>query len=224
MRSVILTTSSGYAPEIPKQFERNLRNVGFSGDVEFFDVSNDPIPLCTMRLFDYLAFLRKHPSQYDTVILSDLRDVVFQDNPEKIPHGELDCFLEWEGMTIGRCPFNRAWIEQGFGAAELQKIVDKPISCAGFTIGSQSGIDRYLDMILEVVQRTRQFFPGADQGIHNWLIHSGLLPCQLHKNEDGPVYTVGYQPGILVRNHRVINAQGLEPIVVHQWDRHVEKL
>jgi hypothetical protein len=221
MTAIILTTNSGYPRQVSEDFTTNLRKVGYDQEIRFFEVSNDPIPLCTMRLFDYLAFLRQNPGRYQTVILSDLRDVLFQDNPLKIPHGTLDCFLEWEEMTIAKCPFNSVWIKLGFGEEEFALIQNKPISCAGFTIGTQAWIENYLDMVIECVAVRKQLFAGADQGIHNWLIHTGNLPCNLHVNEDSPVYTVGYVPGIFVRNHVVYNRKGIAPIVVHQFDRHV---
>lgn len=204
MTTAILTANVGYPPDIAQRFIENLRQVGYQGHVQFFDFEPTDLPVGVHRLYEYRKFLRAHPDRFTTIILTDLRDVLFQSDPALIPHGELDCFLEWEGISIGQCPYNSSWIRTGFGENEFMLLKENPISCCGFIVGSQRGIDNYLEKVLSVIENTQQFSYGADQGVHNWLIHKKLIPHTLHANETGPVYTVGHVPGILVKNHRIL--------------------
>ena len=73
--------------------------------------------------------------------------------------------------------------------------------------------------------------PGADQGIHNYIVHylKPRRPDLLHfealqvPNDDSPIYTLGMvdPPRIEVTHDgfAVFNRKGVQPPVVHQIDR-----
>ena len=88
------------------------------------------------------------------MILSDIRDVVFQKDPRGIKHSELDCYLEDDSMTLGTCPENSSWIKGSYGEDELEKLKDKRITCSGVQVGTQEGIEYYLRSLIEEVVRT----------------------------------------------------------------------
>ena len=66
----------------------------------------------------------------------------------------------------------------------------------------------------------------GDQGVHNYLIRSGLLPqVTLHENRDGPVMTLGpMRMCDLQLDHHgsVLNNAGAIVPILHQYDRIAE--
>src|SRR5262245_52891134 len=64
-----------------------------------------------VRYLHYEAYLRRSPGRYERVILSDVRDVVFQGDPGAIePSARLLFFLESARYTIGNEPKNSRWM------------------------------------------------------------------------------------------------------------------
>jgi len=116
-----------------------------------------------------------------------------------------------------------------FGEEALQRIRDKGIVCSGVTIGSYRRIMDYLEvmgesLIRNALPRQSRIHSYADQGAHNFIIHSGMVKnCDLYTNEDGPVLTLAimseqnvlsaFKEGLLTNRSGVVN-------VVHQYDRH----
>jgi hypothetical protein len=57
-----------------------------------------------------------------------------------------------------------------------------------------------------------------DQGVHNFLVHTGRVPGRLVANTEGPVLTVGVMaPSDAVA---LLNDRAEELRVIHQYDRH----
>ncbi len=95
----------------------------------------------------------EHGERYDNVLLTDTRDVIFQKDPFDFSFGDtLCCFTELETMVIADTPSETArWIEQSFGKQELMELSQKPIICAGITIGSARRILEYLEIFMRTV-------------------------------------------------------------------------
>ena len=176
---------------------------------------------CLRYLLAYMH-LKKNYGKYGNVMLSDTRDVIFQKDPFDFYDGDLNYFLEREGVSIAESPVNAEWLAKGFGQEALSKLGRNPIICSGVTIGSSSGILGYLESFLDVIvsKDVPAHMRGMDQGIHNYLIHEKIVPGEMHKNSDGPVLTLGLEDDIMFRNGYIYNASGNTPNVVHQYDRH----
>jgi hypothetical protein len=149
-----------------------------------------------MRYVRYGELLRGCGTAYERILLCDVSDVVFQGHPfAAAPAGELLCFMEDPGWTIGKSKNTSLWVEQIFGREVLARLADRPISCSGTTIGSHRAILRYVDLLLShadvrVLVNLSQY-RGHDQGIHNYLLHTGALPeARLVPNAEH-VYTLG---------------------------------
>jgi len=227
MTCLILTAYTKYPDHAVNPFVRSLLKTGYNDDFKVIKWTHFPWnkwPIDTHRLHLFYQYLRNSKKKYDTVMISDMRDVEFQKDPRGIQHSELDCYLEDDSMTIGKCRFNGGWIRDFYGREQLEKLQDKPISCSGVMIGTQEGIEYYLRSIIDEATRTGNRKWGSHQGIHNYLIHNGKLKCRLVGNEHGDVYTVGYVNGILINKHVVYDRKGQIPFIVHQHDRHVTRL
>ncbi len=170
-------------------------------------------------------YLNSFEPAFHKILLTDVRDVVFQANPfaTDFPEADLWFTIEDSKWTIGKCPSNSSWMKTSFGDDALKILKDKSISCSGTTYGTAKGIRDYLDKMLELMYRYKVSAPGADQAVHNYILHHRLLPrIHFFENENSPVLTLGYRTGNMERNFRgrMTNRAGLVPAVLHQYDRH----
>lgn len=180
------------------------------------------------RYFFYLAYLHAHAARYDRVLLTDVRDVVFQADPFSWESGApLQFFLEHRGTTIGGHPGNALWMRNAYGEAALAQLARQRVSCSGVTFGSTEGMLRYLaamtDQIAAATPRISGF-DGYDQAVHNHLIHTNAFPdAELLENGRGPVLTMHGVPTAefrLAPDGRLLDDAGRLVPVLHQYDRH----
>lgn len=120
-------------------------------------------------------------SHFRNVGVTDARDVVFQQDPFSIvkdPHG-LYVFLD--AGTVQSQSYVNTWTDDcylkfsGFDqqAVEYDAVKLSPLSCAGFSIGSQAALQRYFrGMVYEMERCNRTQIFGPDQATHQWLIGS----------------------------------------------------
>jgi hypothetical protein len=180
--------------------------------------------LQALRYAHYLRYLQTHGADADFVMLTDLRDVVFQDDPFRNGVEGLELYLEEDHLRIGTDHFNTLWLRKLYGVSTVTALGGTPISCSGTVVGTADAIRRYLtEMVSEIVWRRRPL--GAlDQGVHNWLIAQGRLPhATLVPNGTGRVLTMGGMASYRTApDGMILNADGSVPAVVHQFDRHPE--
>jgi len=230
---IILTTAFNYDPSKVKAFWNSLQDSGFSGTVAVMandcgaarwleergaEILPDPKVKYPINSRRFMAYKERLRGVEEPCIISDIRDVVFQKNPEEhMPLQGVNVFQEYEGMTIGDCPYNSKWMRQIFG--EPCRWADKQIICAGVTSGILS---EYCTRLWEAIIACPNYV-GLDQAAHNHLVYGGGVPSWIHANEEGPVYTVGYLPRESVEvgdDGLVRNKAGEIPAIVHQYDRH----
>lgn len=184
----------------------------------------DPAPLREIthdRFRAYAAFLSAHGHRFDRVLFTDVRDVVFQGDPFALDTGPgLAAFAE--SGTIGADPCNAGWIRDVYGPAMLERLREKPILCAGTTLGSVEAALAYtIRMARELRERKGSGLWGRDQGMHNALLWTGELEARLLRNGAG-VYTLALVTPETIRFDRdgQVVVEGCVPAVLHQYDRH----
>lgn len=185
----------------------------------------DPIHIYNYRHFLYYDYLLKHGSSFRNVLITDVKDVVFQANPFDHPMADqLYVAMENPDMPIGRCPWTAPWIVAGYGPDVLERLKTEEMSCAGTTMGPAAVVMRYLELMLRQIARMRDAYACADQAAHNLLLHEGgLEPTQRLHNFEGPVLTVGTEPAYRSNDvGQLVNRDGSVIAVVHQYDRHPE--
>jgi len=178
------------------------------------------------RYLLYYLYLSEYGKNYSKIMLTDVRDVLFQRNPFDFDFDDcLCCFLEDKGKTISECWVHTEWIGQGFGDSALREIGDRMISCAGTTIGTRDYIMLYLEAMIAYLLKL-QYHPssGVDQGVHNYIIHKGLIKnVRFFENHYGPILTMmSVKENQLCFNNSgfLINEDGSVINVLHQYDRH----
>lgn len=212
----ILTVNQGYPEWVGQRFIQNLKETGSTAEVIWWSGFR-PEVICSERMYAWKSFVDTLPTD-EIIMLSDLRDVVFQANPDELYPEKLWVFLESDTHRIVDEDYNRSWILQGWGETGLERIGNRRISCAGVTIGKQPDMAKYLKRMCEHLNGL--LYSGADQGVHNWMIWNNEIDCKIWDN-DGPVYTVGLEPKLDVRYHKIYNRNGELPYIVHQYDRHL---
>ncbi len=184
--------------------------------------------ICTpmeARFLHYRRFLKLRP--YAWVLLTDVRDVLFQCDPsDGFPEWGMAASIETARYTIATEPHNELWVRQAYGSHVLAKIGAKPVSCVGVTHGDGVTIAHYLDLMTQEILRLSASTArrgGADTAIHNVLLWTDQLgTVQLLETLASPVATLNgiTQDDITLSSKgRLLNRDGSEPAVVHQYDR-----
>lgn len=179
--------------------------------------------LQSLRYAQYESYVRDRP-EFTQIMISDLRDVIFQRDPFAAPVDDLEVFLEEPEVNFAVEGFNRRWVQDLYGDAGVVQLGDRVVSCSGVTFGDRDGMLRYL---AEMSREVRTHLPPLgphDQAVHNWLLSTGALGSP-HRvaNGHGRVLTMGAQRDIeLAADGTVVNHDGSVPAVLHQYDRHVD--
>lgn len=248
----ILAASVGYDLDTVKPFFLSLRRSGYAGKICIFHrdlprqaqillarlgvelygflytpgPDGDPLTVTGGRFLLFRKFLSENPGAFGRIMLTDLRDVVFQADPfAALPEGELHVFLEDRRLSFGSEPYNDGWMAKAFGPETLRGLHGKPISCVGTSIGSEAGMRRYLDLLAEKMASIVPDFFGSDQAAHNLLLHEGSLPdARVHPNGCVVLTMGGMRPeDIRTDSQGRVLDDASEPIpVLHQYDRHPE--
>lgn len=171
--------------------------------------------LC-LRFKLYYDFIRSNPRICRKILLTDIRDVVFQQDPFIYPLNKgITVALEDRSKTIGTCPYNSQWVKELLGWIMHDSLSSKPISCAGVTIGDRESILVYLEKMNAFLRGQKN---NLDQAAHNAIVHLDLVPS-IHKFDNfyGPVLTMGYM------DQQDLSATRIDLIpILHQYDRHPE--
>lgn len=146
-------------------------------------------------------------------------------------------FQEENSPRIAECGWNAGWIRDCFGDAVLQLLSTKDISCSGLVMGKMRETLTYFRVMNDILSGTSNLttrFPacernGVDQGVHNVLLHMGLVPgLSLHNSRSLPGVVSHMQSDLYVTVDlhsippRVLNAAGLPVAIMHQFDRFAE--
>lgn len=177
------------------------------------------------RFLRYRRFLADHP--HERVLLSDVRDVLFQSDPfAALPATGLAVSIECSSYTIATEPHNAAWVERAYGSQMIQRIGTHHVSCVGVTHGDREAISNYLAQMTSEILRlspSRLGVGGADTAIHNVLIRTARLGA-VHELPTlaSPIATlngVDERQVHLTPEGKVMNRDGSQPSVLHQYDR-----
>lgn len=174
------------------------------------------------RFAAYDAWLTARPWVKE-VLLTDVRDVVFQGDPFAEPARGLEVFIESEGSTLADHSFDQKYLKALVGPAVTARIADKPCLCVGTVFGPAVEASRLCKAILLLAAIPRSEIGGifgADQAACNLAVHLGLIEADVRPNY-GRVATIGDRAQPVLRPDGLIaNPDGSVSPVMHQYDRH----
>jgi len=175
------------------------------------------------RFLYFEEFLTDNP-QYESVLIADARDVVFQRDPFGFEMGDrLYVFEEHPRMPLGKQRDNAGWIRNLYGTSVLDALAHNPVICVGLLLGTRSRVqDCIRAMTSEIITNYAGW--GTDQGVPNYLVRTGQLPgVEVVPHGAGPAMHVGIAPRDTIRTDergRVLNREGEVCNIIHQYDRH----
>lgn len=177
------------------------------------------------RFFYYHEFLSDRP--YARVMLTDIRDVIFQADPfSRLSMEGLAVSMESLHYTIATQSWNALWMRTAYGSKVMKQIGQNPVSCSGVTFGERDSIRRYLELMTEEIlalgfRAVMQV--GSDQGVHNFLLWTGKLAPVRHLHSlQSPVATLNEADILDLRfddSGRLLNQDCSPVAVIHQYDR-----
>lgn len=185
-------------------------------------------PVMSARFFIYRNLIEDIGRSYSHVVLSDVRDVIFQRDPGRWPsEASINFFLESPRATVANEPTNARWINHMYGHEALERIGTARVSCAGVLHATRAGITEYLrEMTHELARQTAAISGenGFDQGVHNFLLHDGKFPtAAVWENGEGLALNMqGLRPDEwrVTDDGTVCIPSGTVVPVIHQYDRH----
>ncbi len=168
-------------------------------------------------------FVNEHLGDYRRVMISDVRDVIFQGNPFEVEFRSPVCFA-LEDQIIGNCPSNSLWIRDVYGESVLAELKTTRISCAGTTLGDAEPMLAYLrSMWTEISTRNYTQWQVYDQGMHNYIVWMQRPEYGSVDPADRIFQTVGYtESGRIQISNDFILVDSYKAPVIHQWDRHTQ--
>lgn len=179
-------------------------------------------PLQTSRFYNYNDFLRRNRAKYKNVLVTDVRDVIFQADPfRKFSTTKVQCYEEDRDLSEDT-QFNLPWIHALFGDAAAGSFKDAKIVCSGTIMGGIDEMIEYIGQMEKLLLSAKDIgIGGSDQGLHNYLLRTKAHNADIVPNARGEVLTV-FEPNIgkyqmvdgLFRDH-----SGDVIPVIHQYDR-----
>ncbi len=251
VRRLVLGAAIGFDVAQVRVFVESLRASGYGGDVMMLigwpglrvgrylkSRGVDVIRVFQTRSFSrsvharryaiYLDYIKARAGHYDQVMMSDVRDVVFQANPfAGIDTPKCHFYLEAAPRTIGDDPTNLRWVRGCFTAAEADALAHHRISCSGITIGGTAEIIAYLEHMVAKISAMplriyRTIGHGYDQAIHNFLVYLDPAIDGVVEENNGHIATMALEPRELYSLDAAARIRGpdgrLYPIC-HQYDR-----
>ena len=185
-------------------------------------------PVHSARFFFYQNLVEAAGEAYSHIVLSDVRAVIFQSDPERWQsEAPLTFFLETPRPIVAAEPTNARWISRMYGQDTLARIGTARVTCSGVFHAARHGMLEYLrEMTQELASHagTIRGEIGFDQGVHNFLLHSGRFPtAAVWENGEGLVLNMhGLQPDEwrVSGEGTVSTPCGNVVPVIHQYDRH----
>ena len=183
----------------------------------------EPIHICNFRYFLYYDYLLKRGRNFRNVLITDVRDVMFQRDPFEAGLSDaVHVAMENPAIPIGRCPWTAPWVVAAYGDETLRQLETHAMSCSGTTMAPVALMMDYLRLMLSEIQRMRSGAAYLDQAAHNVVLHrKAMAAVRRLQNFDGPILTIGSEPNYQLNEaNELANTDGSVIALVHQYDRH----
>lgn len=190
-----------------------------------FENIHPSVTINNYRFILFLHFLKQSGTNYKNVMLTDVRDVIFQKQPFDGIDENLYLFLEDQSQTFKNSELNYTWLSDAAGKEFANSVLNEVVSCAGVVIGPTSLIINYLEYIKEKLSFKNKLEWGLDQGIHNsYAYHEKSEHVKLVSYNVPMVLTLGASNTYHLNKAGLLtNSDGLIYPIIHQYDR-IEEL
>jgi hypothetical protein len=179
------------------------------------------------RYFLYFRYLHKRKDCFSRVLLSDVRDVIFQSDPFRYATCQGLYYFMDPSVHLGDEPLNVRWIKNLFGEEYCQSRLGRRMFCSGTTLGDASSVVAYLQKMCLILIRVLPRAVGQigdDQAVHNYLLWEGQIPnAVICENGGNAVMTLKHaapESFVFDGNGKLLNLDGSPAPVLHQYDFH----
>ena len=240
---VVIVGNASYAT-VEKLVQKGVKIVAFGRDEAKHQFVYTPTgPIQTERFFYFWNFLKDRLDDYRYVIITDMKDVIFQTNPSKYleQYANLEDFSKTHLLVSSECllykdePWGRENLQQGFGPVVYNALCNNFIYNVGIIAGTPTyvkdlclaiytmSINRPIAIVEQAafnvilswtpLDDCTQYMDLAD----GWAAHLGTV-MDPDKIESFRPHLLEPEPH-LEKDHIVCNSSGDVICVVHQYDR-----
>jgi hypothetical protein len=245
--TLVLGAASGYGPRQVKAFVASLRAVHDGPAAILTDRPEALGPLLerfgvdclvaapprgyaphpgSARFLEWQRAIETLYPEGGAILLTDVRDVVFQADPFAPPPAGIEFVIEAEPRTLAEHGANLRWISALAGAGVARSVAGAPCVCSGTILGPREAMLRLIRQMMLLMAVPRSAVPasfGADQAAVNLIAHWGLVGGASVLPNHGRIATIGMtEPGRLTLDPAGVirGVDGVASAIVHQYDRH----
>lgn len=196
----------------------------------------EPWNICVDRFLVYSRFLEKN-LQYEKVILTDVKDVIFQYDPFDYEYNVRGITYSYEQIQYEHEPWAVNNFKLTFGDYEYERMKSNVIINAGVIGGSVQTVKELCDQIFQICLGKPPHIPGGggpDQAVLNYLLNQNVWrsvmnfpgnnwACQAGTMKD-PTKIEQFRDFLYVmepymENDIIKTCNGTPFAIVHQYDR-----
>lgn len=248
MKDLVISAIANYLPEKIKIYVESLNDSGFEGDkiMICYNLPQETIEYLSSkgwecygaelqghphmkRLIDMWWFLQNDEREWNRIITTDVRDIVWQTNPSNWLSNNLNS----EIIVASECiknedePWAHKNIHEGYGPIFWDLIKENVVANVGVIAGKYQSVKDLLQLVWLVSQAgdTRHF---TDQSALNLIINNSLLSNKIELNSDFALQvdtltkdTRFEKKTYSIKNEIVMNGE-VPYVLVHQYDRNEE--
>lgn len=238
MKDLVISAIANYLPEKIKIYVESLNDCGFDGDKVMicYNIPKETIEYLTekgwecygaelvghphmRRLIDMWWFLQNDEREWNHIITTDVRDIVWQTNPSKwlklTNKNKVICASEC--VTYENEPWGHKNIHEGYGPMFWDWVKENTIGNVGVIAGKYKLVKELL-MLNWLVSQAGNIVHFTDQSSFNLIIHNELIKDKIDINSDFALQVGTNTKDFKIENDLVMNGD-MPFVLVHQYDR-----
>ena len=184
---------------------------------KFKRFKNEKLNMFHLREFLPYIYLLENKNEYDSVLITDIADVIFQKNPFEQDFDKSKVYFSLQDNKIRDSKKDSEWIRDIYGEEQLEKIWAKNICCTGTLIGGIKPMLNFLDLFVNEFKGNT-----IEQGNINYLIHNNKVKdAVVLNNQDGIMLTcsgANRKNFILGKDKKIRSLSGKLFTMIHQYD------
>lgn len=196
---IVLAVTNVSIEELEKIAQKGVKILAYGQkDANGNYSSNSNMPPHVERFFHIWNFLNTTEEEYGYVITTDVRDVVFQSNPQEYLNSLQPVFIAaGEGLKYKDEPWGNNNYLQAFGPFFYNQMKDNEINNVGVIAGMH---DIVRDIMLLLLQLSvNRPIPIVDQAVYNFILDMGIFKKQVEftSNDSGWACNLGTTLGAI---------------------------
>ena len=241
MKDLVISAIANYLPEKIKIYVESLNDCRYDGDKVMicYNIPNETIEYLSAkgwecygaelqghphmkRLVDMWWFLQNDEREWNHIITTDVRDIVWQTNPsiwlEQNLKTEILCASEC--ITYENEEWGRKNIHEGYGPIYWDWIKSNTIGNVGVIAGKSKSVKELL-MLNWLVSQAGNIVHFTDQSSFNLVIHNELLRDKISISSDFALQVGTNTKNLNIKDDMIMNGE-TPYVLVHQYDRNTE--